>query len=80
MSFLNSLTPKEFIILANIIAISLTEGKSADENNTLGNFISTVASIMLSIAAQQQNLKSVEDKKEQIKDLQEQLDKLKNDL
>lgn len=80
MSFLNSLSPKEFVILANIVAITLTEGKSAADNSTLGTFISTVSSIMLTIAAQQQNLQSLEDKKKQIKELEEQLNQLKNDL
>lgn len=58
MSDFNSLSPADISILASIIAIALSKGKSADEVNILGNFIAAVGASMLAIAAQQQNLTS----------------------
>lgn len=80
MSFFDSLSPKEFAILANLVAITLSEGKSANDNNVLGNFVATIGAMLLSIAAQQQNIQSLEDKQKQIEDLQKQIKQLKSDL
>ncbi|MBC2580578.1 hypothetical protein [Clostridium sp. DJ247] len=80
MSLFDSLSPKELLALANLVAFALSEERSADENNVLGNFVSAVGSIISSIAAQQQNLKSLEEKQKQIEDLQNQINQLKNDL
>lgn len=77
MSLFDSITPKDLSILANLIALALTEGKSADENNVLGNFLTAVSSNILNIASQQENLKSSEEKENQIKDLQKQIKDLK---
>ncbi|AJA46513.1 hypothetical protein CPAST_c04130 [Clostridium pasteurianum DSM 525 = ATCC 6013] len=80
MSLFDSLTPKELNILVNIVAVALTEGNSADDNNVLGNFLTAVSANILVIAAQQQTLSSLEDKQKQIKDLKKQIKKLENDL
>ncbi|WP_368490721.1 hypothetical protein [Clostridium sp. BJN0013] len=77
MSLFDSITPKDLSILANLIALALTEGKSADENNVLGNFLTAVSADILNIASQQENLTSLEEKKSQIKDLREQIKELK---
>ena len=80
MALFDSLSPKELVILANLVALTLTEGKSSSDNNVLGNFLTAVSGIILSIAAQQQNLESLKEKEKQIQDLQKQIKKLKNDM
>lgn len=80
MALFDSLSPKELVILENLVALALTEGKSSDDNNVLGNFLTAVSAIILSIAAQQQNLESLKEKQKQIQDLQKQIKKLKNDM
>ncbi len=55
---IDNLCPKDLIVLANALAISLSEGKSADELNALGNLIVAVGSLMLTSAAQMQNIAS----------------------
>lgn len=66
MDFLNSVSPNELSILANVIAIGLAEGKTADEINVLGNFIVGVGGLLLTIAAQQQSLQAIQDKQQQM--------------
>lgn len=62
MSYFDSLTPKEFVILSDLVAFILTEGKSADDNNMLGTFITNVGTSMLSIATKQERIESLKDK------------------
>lgn len=80
MSLFNSISPEELAALSSIIAISLAKDKPADENNILGNLLAQTASTILTIAAQQQNLKSIEDKQKQIQDLYKQIEQLKSEL
>ncbi|AJA47238.1 hypothetical protein CPAST_c11380 [Clostridium pasteurianum DSM 525 = ATCC 6013] len=61
MSYFDSLTPKEFVILTNLVAFILTEGRSADDNTVLGTFITNVGASMLAIATQQENIKDAKD-------------------
>lgn len=65
---LDNLCPKDLMILANALAISLSEGKSADELNVLGNLIVAVGSLMLTGAAQMQNIVSKEEAKKTTSD------------
>jgi hypothetical protein len=60
---IDNLCPKDLMVLANALAISLSEGKSADELNVLGNLIVAVGSLMLTGAAQMQNIASKEEAK-----------------
>jgi DNA replication protein DnaD len=76
MALFDSLSPKEFVILANLIAFTLSEGKSAEDNNMLGTFITAIGTTILSISTQQQNIEPKEDKKDE----PDQSDKLYNDL
>ena len=79
MSFFDSLSPKEFIILANLVAIALLKDKTLHERQMLSNFVATVGAIMLSISTQQQHLEFFKsDTKKQIENLQRQIDELKN--
>ncbi|MHC6179723.1 hypothetical protein ACYUJ6_07670 [Clostridium sp. JNZ X4-2] len=77
MSTFGSITPEELSLLANLVAFQLTEGKSADDNNVLGNFLTAVAADILVIAAQQESLESLREKQDQIKDLKKQIKDLK---
>ncbi|WP_010236451.1 hypothetical protein [Clostridium arbusti] len=78
MSLFDSLTPKELTILVGLVSITVTEGKSAADNNVLGNFLTAVSANILNIAAQQENIESLEEKQKQIEDLQKQIKQLKN--
>lgn len=55
---LNCLSPDDFIILSAAISVELSKGKTADELNVLGNLIVAVGSLLLTSAAQKQNLDS----------------------
>ena len=46
MSITNCTTPEELTVLANTVAIALAKGKSADELNILGQFISSVGDLV----------------------------------
>ena len=59
----DNLCPNDVMLLANVLAISLSEGKSADELNVLGNLIVAVGSLMLTSAAQIQIIASKEEAK-----------------
>ncbi len=58
---IDNLCPNDLMVLASALAISLSEGKSADELNVLGNLIVAVGSLMLTSAAQMQNIASKEE-------------------
>lgn len=59
MGSFNCTNPEELSFIANIIALELSAGKSADELNVLGNLIVAIGSLMLVMAAQKQNLESL---------------------
>lgn len=54
-------SPNELAILSSIFAVAISEGLNANETNSLGNFLVTVGSAMLTIAAQQQLLQSAQE-------------------
>lgn len=56
MIFLDNLSPEDLLILTNAISVSLSEDKTADELNVLGNFIVGIGCLMLTLASQQQYL------------------------
>jgi len=58
LTFLDNVSPEDLLVLTNIIAISLSKDRSADEINVLGNFIVGIGCLMLTLAAQQQFLAS----------------------
>ncbi|MCR1934654.1 hypothetical protein ACQX0N_10915 [Clostridium tepidum] len=58
MNNLDCISPEELSLLANLIALELSKGKSADELNVLGNLISAVGAIISTIASQKQNFES----------------------
>ncbi|GAE00973.1 hypothetical protein CBO05C_0663 [Clostridium botulinum B str. Osaka05] len=58
MKDLNSISPEELALLANLIALELSKGKSVNELNVLGNLLAAVGTIISTIAAQKQNLEN----------------------
>lgn len=58
MISLNNLSSEDLVVLTNLLAVSFSKGRTPDEINVLGNFIVGVGCIMLTIAAQEQNLSS----------------------
>lgn len=63
MPLFNDICPNELALLSAVVAIALSTDKSADDNNILGNFLVAVGSIILTIAAQQQNIASMQNNK-----------------
>lgn len=63
MPLFNDICPNEIAVLSTVVAIALSTDKSADDNNILGNFLVAVGSIILTIAAQQQNIASMQNNK-----------------
>ncbi len=65
---------------ANLLAVAISRGKSADQLNVIGNFIVGVGGLILTIAAQLTVCESKEDKLKQIGDLKKQIKKLEDSL
>ena len=80
MSVLSSISPNDLSILANIAAIAIAKDRTPNDINVIGNFITGVASLLLTIAAQQQFLIAEEDKLKQIQDLKNDIKHKKKDL
>ena len=59
MLITDNLTAEELAILSNIIALDLCKDKSINEINVLGNVIETIGCIMLTVAAQRQQLQAL---------------------
>lgn len=68
MSYFDSLSPEELIILANLVTLTFTEGHSSKDNIILGNFLSTVSSLILCFAAQQNIVASLKGSENQVED------------
>jgi len=73
MSIIDSLNSDDLAVLASTIAISLAKDKTNDEINVLGNLVAAVGALLLTIAAQNQSIDSIQEKKQQIKDLKNEL-------
>ena len=77
----DSLDADELAILATVIAIVFAKKLTLDETNVYGNFLVTVGSLMLVIAAQEEARKAKpEDKdtetRKKLQEMQQQLDQL----
>lgn len=66
MSCFDSIDPCELAALGSAIAIGLSENMNADELNVVGNLVVEIGSIMLTIAAQKQNLEAIQNKQNEI--------------
>ncbi len=60
MSQMNSISPKQLSVISNAIALAISDDKNADELNVLGNVIVAVGSLLLTMAAQQQSIESMQ--------------------
>lgn len=58
MKNLNCMSPEELSLFANLIALELSKCKNANELNVLGNLLSSIGTIILTMAAQKQNLEN----------------------
>jgi hypothetical protein len=56
MTSLSSLSPGEFVALANAIAFVITDGKPSVDTITIGNFISLVGDIIVTAGVQKNRL------------------------
>jgi len=86
MEALRNMDPCEMVVLCAVLAVSLSDGLSAADLNVLGNFIVAVGGLILTWAAQKQNLcesadssdgekMSLNDLENAVRDLQKRLDK-----
>ena len=59
MIITDNLTSEELVVLINIIALDLCRDRTINEINVLGNVFEGIGSIMLTVAAQRQQLESL---------------------
>lgn len=76
-----TIDPDELAILATAVAVALSKRLTLDQTNIYGNFIVAVGSIMLTMAAQEEALKTKDndqdtDTKKQLQEMQKQLNQL----
>lgn len=60
MICIDNLSPEDLLFLTNAIAITLIKDKNPDEINVFGNFIVGIGCLLLTVAAQQQLLESLQ--------------------
>ena len=60
MICIDNLSPEDLLVLTNAIAITLIKDKNPDQINVLGNFIVGIGCLLLTVAAQQQLLESLQ--------------------
>lgn len=80
MSFSNSIGPDQLTLLATLIGIILSNDLDSDELNALGNFIELIGQAVLTIAAQQDNLESLQDCNHKIQCLSKQIEQLNKQI
>lgn len=71
---------EQLAIFTNLLAIAISKGKTADQLNVIGNFVVSLGSLILTIAAQVQTCESQIDKVAQIKQLKKQIQDLEDSL
>lgn len=71
---------EQLSLFANLLAIAISKGKSADQLNVLGNFIVAVGGLLLTMAAQRVSCETKEDKIKQIRDLKKQIKDLEDSI
>lgn len=83
MYYFNRLSPGRFALLAGFLGVLLTTILDRDEQNAIGNFLSSVGQTMMTSAAQADNIDAKAeqaDLKKQVDDMSLQLEGLKNKL
>ena len=65
---------------SNLLAVTISKGKSADQLNVIGNFIVAIGSLLLTMAAQKSSCETKLDTLAQIKDLKKKIKDLEDSL
>lgn len=76
MTFLDTIPPEQFTILATLIGVILSQDLTAEEQNSVGNFIVSIGQSMLTLVAQAANQKSLQAQQDQNEYLKQQLHSL----
>ena len=71
---------EQLTIFTNMLAIAISKGKTSDQLNVIGNFVVSLGSLILTIAAQVQTCESKVDKLQQIRQLKKQIQELEDSL
>lgn len=71
---------QQLSLFANLLAIAISKGKTADQLNVIGNFVVALGSLILTIAAQVQTCESKVDKMAQIRELKKQIQEIEDSL
>lgn len=58
MSEFSSFSPKDLSILASVAAIAIAENMTPADINIIGNLFTAIGSLLLTMAAQEESLKS----------------------
>ncbi|MFL0268559.1 hypothetical protein [Candidatus Clostridium radicumherbarum] len=58
MSEFSSFSPKDLSILASVVAIAIAENRTPADINIIGNLFTAIGSLLLTMAAQEESLKS----------------------
>jgi hypothetical protein len=75
-----SKSAEQLSIFSNILAITISRGKNANQLNVIGNFIVSVGGLILTMAAQIQACESKQEQLEQINNLKKQIKELEDSL
>lgn len=77
MNCFDSISPDALAVLASLVAIAISNGLNSSEINVLGNFVTAVGGVLLTIAAQQDYLSTQKDTEQDEKYIVEQIELLK---
>lgn len=77
MKNISSIDPNTLIILSALVSLALSDNKSADQLEFIGNFLTSVADLVLLKAGQISLQESNNDRQQKIADLENQLKELK---
>lgn len=83
MSCLGSISPFQLVIIGTLLTFLISDNRDAGDLNVIGNLVVSIGSLVLTVAAQKELIKTQqetkdckEDIKRQIKCLQEKYDKM----
>ncbi len=71
---------EQLSVFANLLALSISKGKSADQLNVISNFITAVGGLLALITSERDSCQAKQDKLKQIRDLKKQIKDLEASL
>lgn len=71
---------EQLSLFANLLAIAISKGKTASQLNVIGNFVVSLGSLILTMAAQIETCESKIDKMTQIRQLKKQIQEIEDSL